>query len=104
MKIVIAIEMYSSNLGDRLIYDSLRHLFWREKADLLIVPLDISGRSSTPPAGENKSRQAQWIRLAEKRFPDPSSLLNAGVQLYRARKRASSAWRNTCRIYNHPGL
>lgn len=93
MKIVIAGEMYSSNLGDRLIYDTLRHLFLREKVDLQIVPLDISGRSPTPPAGENKSRQAQWIRLAENRFPGLFSLLNAGVQLYRARKRASSAWR-----------
>ncbi len=53
-RITIAGEIYSPNLGDGMIYESLAYLFKQRNPSIVIQPLDISGRShwsgaSKPP-------------------------------------------------------
>lgn len=45
-RITIAGEIYSPNLGDGMIYESLAYLFQQQTPSIVIQPLDISGRSN----------------------------------------------------------
>jgi polysaccharide pyruvyl transferase WcaK-like protein len=52
-RIVIAGETYSSNLGDGVIFETLRHLFSLADPSILVAPLDISGRTGWKGDAQN---------------------------------------------------
>ncbi len=51
MRIAICGEVHSGNLGDGIIFDSLRHLVNKVDDEIEVVPLDLTGRRGPAAAG-----------------------------------------------------
>lgn len=81
-RITIAGEIYSTNLGDGLIYESLGYLFRRQEPSATIQALDISGRShwqtaSKPPL---KTKFTALGRLITPKLYRWINVLQFGIQ------------------------
>jgi len=63
-KIVIAGEIYSTNLGDRLIYDNLAYLFHKSDPSIQLEAIDISGRLADQSPQIANSRRLALVRWA----------------------------------------
>lgn len=82
LRIVIAGEIFSQNLGDGIIYECLRFLFQRQLPRVEIIPLDISGRSVwVEPTKKQTLRLIAQSRIRNN-APAVHSLLNL-VHLHR---------------------
>jgi polysaccharide pyruvyl transferase WcaK-like protein len=78
-RIVIAGEIYSPNLGDGIIFETLKYLFQRLDPHTTVIPLDISGRAGWSQPGLFTQYRLKGIAHA-KRF---SGILYSFVNLAR---------------------
>lgn len=77
-KIAIFGEIYSQNLGDGVIYDCMKHLFWQHGVNT--IPVDLSGRTAWIDAGNWDAKEAD-VGLARRLVRIP---LRRSRQLNRA--------------------
>jgi hypothetical protein len=69
--LVIAGEVFSPNLGDGIIFETMRDLYQQVDASVKVIPLDISGRHAweTPRSTDiTKLKSITWARRWINRF------------------------------------
>jgi len=91
-KIVIAGEIYSTNIGDSVIYEALRYLFKRQVPDCEIVPIDISGRKQIA-TGQYPGLKRKTFQFAERNLGLAYSIANGTLQMMLNHKRHKVIWK-----------
>jgi polysaccharide pyruvyl transferase WcaK-like protein len=95
-RVVIAGEVYSPNLGDGIISETMRYIFTQVDPGLEVIPLDISGRqTSNPDTPISSLTRLKVIDLVRRYAPALYARLNAARLEYHFRRGLGDRWRQT---------
>jgi len=92
-RLVIAGEVYSTNLGDGVIHETLAYLFRSQDPSLQIKGLDISGRPGWGETPLQSGWKTKTIKIGKVRLGAVYSLANALRLLALIRTRHSNQWK-----------
>src|SRR5687768_7364427 len=67
LTVVVCAEVFSSNLGDGVIAESLVHLLCTERPDVHVRLMDVSGRSGWAPAEGGAGAKSAMLRTTRAR-------------------------------------
>lgn len=93
LKLVIAAEIFSPNLGDGVIFDCLSALFRSVDSSLQITPLDISGRQGWRRSPASQAFKYRLIALGKTRAGGLYSLANWLRLTWSLRRRTALTWK-----------
>jgi polysaccharide pyruvyl transferase WcaK-like protein len=93
--IVITGEIYSTNLGDGVIFDTLKYLFQQVDPSTIVVPLDITGREPSQGAYTKTPDRIKiaMIRFGENYLGPVYSLLAGAAHYLVVRQQTDRQWK-----------